>query len=106
MPRRRRRNKRGSTFPRRERRGLIEADLLSKYLGDHGLFPRRERRGLIEASHACCGLLMPREFPRRERRGLIEAVRERRVAVSQRCFHGASAVASLKLGPRIQMFCR
>ena len=89
-------------FPRRNRRGLIEAlrTQMQVFVPPYG-FPRRNRRGLIEASHNYCrrvqhepsgfpggiagASLKPshhrteriprRRFPRRNRRGLIEAAK-------------------------------
>ena len=61
-------------------------------------FPRRIRRGLIEARSFRLGLSRVMRFPRRIRRGLIEA---QCLSVAQKywpSFRGEFAAASLKLG--------
>jgi len=73
------------------------------------LFPRRFRRGLIEARLSRHGAAHPWQFPRRFRRGLIEATYSRRCIVGiSSDFRGDSAAASLKQGtaPMHQRRCR
>ena len=60
-------------FPRRMRRGLIEARRTIRPLAASEAFPRRMRRGLIEAARSRRRFTPTRSFPRRMRRGLIEA---------------------------------
>jgi len=120
------RSKASRRFPRRFRRGLIEAPKLyldgsspaRHFRGDSAAaslkqvfrdafghqqieFPRRFRRGLIEASPVMAGLRIDQRFPRRFRRGLIEARAPRASAVLPMYFRGDSAAASLKLSGRV-----
>src|SRR5690554_6058075 len=60
-------------FPRRMRRGLIEARSTISSSAAPRPFPRRMRRGLIEAGAGEKELAVIDQFPRRMRRGLIEA---------------------------------
>ena len=98
-------------FPRRNRRGLIEArPRRRRGAGSWGGFPRRNRRGLIEAPAAGRASPRPaRRFPRRNRRGLIEARTRgwRRFRWWRVVFPGEIAGASLKrhlpLGERRQL---
>ena len=65
---------RSRRFPRRTRRGLIEATVGAPAVDGSGYtFPRRTRRGLIEAFPGRRAGPPRPEFPRRTRRGLIEA---------------------------------
>ena len=114
-------------FPRRNRRGLIEAGVCAACSGASGAlrFPRRNRRGLIEAlrktaKNGVYDVVFPGEiagaslkrgsgrprrergagrFPRRNRRGLIEATRISSAMRpnSSSVFPGEIAGASLKL---------
>ncbi len=63
----------GKLFPRRIRRGLIEAMASARNRASSAAFPRRIRRGLIEARRASSRRGGLARFPRRIRRGLIEA---------------------------------
>ena len=86
-------------FPRRNRRGLIEASLYHALIEANQMgFPRRNRRGLIEAPPtSASGSCSPVRFPRRNRRGLIEAPTPATLPSSiATVFPGGIAGASLK----------
>ena len=78
-------------FPRRIRRGLIEAEKTYETNAEAVIFPRRIRRGLIEASHAGSARGSQVLFPRRIRRGLIEATS---ICASTMAVKGISAANS------------
>jgi len=86
-------------FPRRFRRGLIEADELGGAIDESGYgFPRRFRRGLIEARDADDWRAQAIDF-----RGDSAAASLKRNMWHQKrsvvtYFRGDSAAASLKLG--------
>ena len=88
---------RRTRFPRRQRRGPIEAISRPGRRSSSTPFPRRQRRGPIEARprpHRPAGQVV---FPRRQRRGPIEAAGRRRAARRPETrFHGGNAVAQLK----------
>src|SRR5207248_2286048 len=63
-------------------------------------FPRRIRRGLIEAVYVLTSHTLPGEFPRRIRRGLIEALRRFAISILRRSFRDGFVAASLKLQQR------
>ena len=60
-------------------------------------FPRRYRRGLIEADGALVQHILHVRFPRRYRRGLIEARHTVGRLAARIGFRGDIAAASLKL---------
>ena len=89
-------------IPRRNRRGLIEAQCAPERLAILSLIPRRNRRGLIEAGQRQEPQDGGRRIPRRNRRGLIEADIGQLHRVGLTRFLGEIAEASLKQPQREQ----